>query len=485
MGQERWDARVRLGLNAVLTLLAVLALACGSETPSESLDPPTAVVPTPADTPTAPTTSAGVPTASPTAGSTPAAPTPAPAVVSSAVPIPAVPAGEKLNLIAYSDREGRVFVANPDGGAAARIEPCAGFFSRPVWSPSGDDIVFSGIPGESGAALEMHSYCLGDERARVIFTNEPRAGPILPNMAHYPLWAPDGSRIAIIATTERMLSLFLLDPSGSGGAELVLQQAPLYLSWSADSRHMVVHGGDQHFVVDTGGGLVVTDLEDREINYRVPAWWPSGERYAFVTQDQDGERSLFVADPYSGRRTLLDTVPGDAAFLWSPDGRTLAVAKSRSPAGGVYQGIELFLVGGARRGVEILDDVFAFYWSPDSTKLAYVTLVDGQGVFRWNVLTVADGSSRGVVDFTPSSPQITLFQFFDQFAYSHTTWSPDSDALVFAGTMTGGAISAAAGSAGHRGDPGARSIGIYNRGRAGGRLVAAVMPEVGPSLSSR
>jgi hypothetical protein len=106
-------------------------------------------------------------------------------------------------------------------------------------------------------------------------------------------------------------------------------------------------------------------------------------------------------------------------------------------------------------------------------------------VFRWNVLTVADGSSRGVVDFTPSSPQITLFQFFDQFAYSHTTWSPDSDALVFAGTMTGGAISAAAGSAGHRGDPGARSIGIYNRGRAGGRLVAAVMPEVGPSLSSR
>ena len=306
----------------------------------------------------------------------------------------------------------------------------------------------------------------------------PHAGPILPNMAHYPLWAPDGSSMAMIASTERMLSLFLIEPSG--GAEPVLQQAPLYLSWSADSRHMVVHGGDQHFIVDTDGGLLVTDLEDRESNYRVPAWWPSGGRYAFVSQDQDGLRSLFVADPFSERRTLLDTVPGSAAFLWSPDGQTLAVAQSQSPAGGIYQGIRLFLADGVRKGMEVEDDVFAFYWSPDSTKLAYVTLAEDRVVFRWNVLSVTDGSSRSVVDFTPSNSQITLFQFFDQFAYSHTTWSPDSDALVFAGTVRGGAISVSEGR-----QQGSQIIvaslgpipsAVHHRGRADGFLVAPLKP---------
>ena len=411
-------------------------------------------MPAPTGTPTASPSSAAVPTvlpagaavsaASPRPDDTLVAPTPTPAEIKSAVLVEAVPPGEKLNLIAYSDREGRVFVANPDGGAAARIDPGDGFFSWPVWSPSGGEIVFSGIPDGRGTALELHSYRLGDQRARVVYTNEPRAGPILPNIAHYPVWAPDGSSIAMIASTEQSLSLFLLDPSG-GDAELILQQAPLYFSWSADSRHMVVHGGSQHFVVNTEGGIQVTDLEFRDSGYRVPAWWPSGSRYALVSPGEDGQRSLFIADPFSDRRTLLDTVPGSAAFMWSPDGQTLAVAQSRSPAGGVYQGIVLFLADGVRRGVEILDDVFAFYWSPDSTMLAYVTLAEDRGVFRWNVLSITDGGSRAVVDFTPSDSQITLFQFFDQFAYSHTTWSPDSDALVFAGTLIGGAISASEG----------------------------------------
>ena len=393
-------ARVRFALTVGLALLALLALpafACGgSEPPLESLDQP--IVPTLAD----PLST------SPTPGDTPTALTPS-----------AVPPGENLNMIAYSDREGRVFVASPDGGAAIRIDPDDGFFSWPVWSPSGDEIVFSGIP-EGSTALELHSYHLGDQRAKVIFTNEPRAGPILPNMAHYTLWAPDGSLMAMIANTEQMLSLFLFDPSGDD-AELVLQQAPLYLSWSADSRHMVVHGGDRLFVVDTDGGLLVTDLEDRESNYRAPAWWPSGARFALVSEDQNGQRSLFVADPFSGRRDLLDAVPGSAAFLWSPDGQMLAVAQSQTPVGGVYQSIGLFLADGARRGVEVQDDVVAFYWSPDSTKLAYVTLAEDRNVLRWNVLSVTDGSSRSVVDFTPSDIQITLFQSFDQFAYSHTT----------------------------------------------------------------
>ena len=82
----------------------------------------------------------------------------------------------------------------------------------------------------------------------------------------------------------------------------------------------------------------------------------------------------------------------------------------------------------------------AFFWSPDSTKLAYVTMTDEQGTFRWNLLYADDGDTRELLDFTPSDDQLTLLAFFDQFAYSHSPWSPDSKALVFAGTLPGSSV---------------------------------------------
>ena len=212
-------ARVRFALTVGLPLLALLALpafACGgSEPPLESLDQP--IVPTLAD----PLST------SPTPGDTPTALTPS-----------AVPPGENLNMIAYSDREGRVFVASPDAARRSGLIPTTASSAGPCGRHRATRWCFR-IP-EGSTALELHSYHLGDQRAKVIFTNEPRAGPILPNMAHYTLWAPDGSLMAMIANTEQMLSLFLFDPSGDD-AELVLQQLPV----SFVVGGLAAHGGER------------------------------------------------------------------------------------------------------------------------------------------------------------------------------------------------------------------------------------------------
>ena len=45
-----------------------------------------------------------------------------------------------------------------------------------------------------------------------------------------------------------------------------------------------------------------------------------------------------------------------------------------------------------------------------------------------------------MVDFIPSIDQLTIFQFFDQYAYSHSPWSPDSRSLVFAGKLADEAV---------------------------------------------
>jgi Tol biopolymer transport system component len=347
----------------------------------------------------------------------------------------------ELDLIAYSDDEGRVFLTGPQGISPSRIDPGDGFFIWPVWSPTGDRIVFSGTSLDSGEPAALYSYSQGEESPQVVFRNEPGTGAILPSMAHYPLWSPDGSRLAIVASRQEQLAMYLLHTDNPGSAEKILERAPLYASWSGDSRYLVVHGEEEHFIVDSEGEKLVTALDYRDSQYRAPAWWPSGDRYTLVVPNSDGGRDLVIEEAISHERTTFGSVESGVAFRWSPDGSTLALARSRISVGGIYDTIEFFRADGTSIGPVIDDTLIAFYWSPDSSKLAYVTLADQAGVFRWQVLDMEDGNDQFVTEFKPSGPQITLFQFFDQFSYSHQVWSPDSDALVFSGRPVGGVIS--------------------------------------------
>ena len=80
-------------------------------------------------------------------------------------------------------------------------------------------------------------------------------------------------------------------------------------------------------------------------------------------------------------------------------------------------------------------NLLAHFWSPDGAKIAYVEIADARGRLRWRLLDAESGESFDLAEFTPSADQLTMFQFFDQYAYSHSLWSPDSRRLVFAGSL--------------------------------------------------
>jgi TolB protein len=82
------------------------------------------------------------------------------------------------------------------------------------------------------------------------------------------------------------------------------------------------------------------------------------------------------------------------------------------------------------------DWVLAFFWSPDGSRIAYVTPSDGgEGSIRWAVVSVADRDTFYLADFRPTQQQIIQYMFFDQYTQSHSPWSPDGTALVFSGTL--------------------------------------------------
>ena len=84
----------------------------------------------------------------------------------------------------------------------------------------------------------------------------------------------------------------------------------------------------------------------------------------------------------------------------------------------------------------VREPIAAFYWSPDGSRIAYVS-VDRS--MEWHVVDLASGETRSLARFIPTADFLTHLQFFDQFAPSHLVWSADSTTLVFAGVIKRGA----------------------------------------------
>ena len=371
-----------------------------------------------------------------------------------------LPPKQGVNRIAYVNPDGHIFTVSPDGSEERRISPEDGTFLWPTWSPDGRRLVFSGLIREGPRELRVSLIAFNTVTGRIrdIYVGDPGVvGVLAEGVLHYPLWSPDGSRLAFVVVTAGGLNLFLDDLGDSPDADFVMDRGPVWSSWSSDSRYLLVHRGAQHFLVNTHGEIEVNELDVRAREYRVPAWKPAGNTVTLLSEKGPGEYTLLTAEVVDDGLNApqpITEVPANPAFLWSPDGKFLAVAGL--PSAVTYLGLAMWDFqqltvlpeNRTRQPIQIPESVIAYFWSPDSTKLAYVTLSQTIGVLRWMILNTEDGSRWPLVDFIPSLDQLTVLRFFDQYAYSHQPWSPDSDSLVFSGRLSTEAITASFGSEG-------------------------------------
>ena len=387
----------------------------------------------------------------------------------------------EVNRIAYVDLDGHVLSMNPDGSSPRPISEGDGFFTWPTWSPDARKLVFSGVEGDrsSDPSINLYSFDTSSGETEEVFVGEPGiAGLLALGVVHYPLWSPDSRRLAFIAVTGRGLTLFVDEVGAEEDADLILGQGPLWMSWSGNSEYLLVHRGADHFIVDTTRGNTVERLANRATQYRVPAWVPERQTVTMVSSN-GFDLSLGNADVIEGRIGVtrpIAEVTAEPAFLWSPDGGYLALSETVRVLS--YLGLTLFahrdltLIPSDERlaRIEIHDNILAYFWSPDSSKLAYVTLSDSGGVLHWKMLDVADRRETPLLDFVPSRDQLTMFQFFDQYAYSHSLWSPDSRSIVFAGQLAAGAGTASASS--HPGHTGSHIIVVDTHSAASAEIIA-------------
>ena len=99
-----------------------------------------------------------------------------------------------------------------------------------------------------------------------------------------------------------------------------------------------------------------------------------------------------------------------------------------------------------------VDFILAFFWSPDSRKIAYLSIEENEpgetsliqaqadpGIqLAVRVYDLSNGESKYVTTFSPTESFQSILPFYDQYQRSGTIWSPDSQELVISGMDEGG-----------------------------------------------
>ena len=352
--------------------------------------------------------------------------------------------------IVYVSHGHAIFTMLPDGTGRDRItsgvlsggvlaQPSlqmAPLFTWPTWSPDGSRLVVSHYSnlGNQAAALTLIKPPSSAETF-LQTTNRGLVDRVADGIFYFPLWSPNGEELALVAPNDKSTALQLSvgdikDLENSRAATGVIG-APIYLSWSPDSTLMVIHHRDRLLFKDDHGELL--DTARSSIRYRVPAISSDSATIAYVADLGDDER-LITRKISTGEERELVSVRTEAAFAFSPtDPEVLAVVARSEEEHAAYVGLSLVnaVTGAASTLYE--DSVYAFWWSPDGTKIALVgSSLDS---LTWVVVDVATNEETILAHFTPSPEFTTYIQFFDQFGLALDIWSADSTAIVFAGHM--------------------------------------------------
>ena len=215
---------------------------------------------------------------------------------------------------------------------------------------------------------------------------------------YHPVFSPSGDQILFTSRDGRSVGMYLIPSRGGERKQIPLSpdiQGDFYTDWSPDGQSIVF----DRRVDDGPGDIYLLRLESGELERLTdypgmdghPSFSPTGDRIVF-TSLRDGNLDIWTMDAHGGSLVrLTDDAAEDFHPRWSPDGKHILFTSRRGgdediwvmSDDGTNQRQLTFQRGTADRG----------YWSPDGSRI----------VFSWNddlwLMDVDGGTPERLTDF--------------------------------------------------------------------------------------
>ncbi len=350
------------------------------------------------------------------------------------------------NRVAFVNPSGQLVTVAPDGGEERVLTPPGRRYQFPAWSPTENELAVIGVDAAGGGVFTVVD--VDGAEAETLY-QDLSAGPI------YLYWSPNGEKVGFLASGAGGLGLEVATLENAELTE-VTSGSPVYWQWTRDSERLFVHTGlgeNGEVAFYNEAGRSGDRLADPGF-FNAPGLSPSERYLAYAELTAAGARVILQGNtPGTAGVRREVRYEGAAVLTWSPAADQLAIMSPPAAVGVPYGPIRLLDAATGDLTPLVDRSAVAFFWSPDGSRIAYLTPVQSGGpqagrVLRnvstlsanavaqatqleLRVVNVATGNDRALTTFTPTPLFVGQFlPFFDQYALSHSVWAPDSSAVV-------------------------------------------------------
>ncbi|MCB9452229.1 MAG: PD40 domain-containing protein [Anaerolineaceae bacterium] len=254
------------------------------------------------------------------------------------------------------------------------LEPSDYTYSQINWSPDGKYVAFITTANAMTSGIDIFSV----QDMKFVNSGIGASPGVFP--PHFS-WSPDSQSVAFVSYQGIHDGIYRANIDGSNLENLtddvLLPRNP---DWSPDGRRIAfdIFSGQVYIVNVDGANLV--RLTSRNEDAGIPAWSPDGRFIAYQVHEGSGSAVYIMNADGSNYTRLADFRDVGSDLIWSPDGNKIILVSEEATRFYVVDTIQPQIITQVIEN----DSLLPIVWSPDSTRIAYMT---AEGLVVKNIQT--------------------------------------------------------------------------------------------------